>query len=105
EVNNLLFSSFLTQAAMGSASAAPGSRELNLVDTHEGTDLLFEVLTVPISALGDGAIMSVLRDITDLKRAVSELEVQYRRSRVAEHKSRLERDRDRKSTRLNSSHV
>lgn len=93
EVNNLLFSSFLTQAAMGGASAAPGSRELNLVDTHEGTDLLFEVLTVPISALGDGAIMSVLRDITDLKRAVSELEVQYRRSRVAEHKSRLERDR------------
>src|SRR5690606_3080223 len=86
-------SSFLTQAAMGGASAAPGSRELNLVDTHEGTDLLFEVLTVPISALGDGAIMSVLRDITDLKRAVSELEVQYRRSRVAEHKSRLERDR------------
>ncbi|MHB1169106.1 MAG: PAS domain-containing sensor histidine kinase [Longimicrobiales bacterium] len=92
EVNNLLFSSFLTQATMA-GTAPPGARELNLVDTYEGSDLLFEVLTMPISALGEGAVMSVLRDITDLKRAVSEMEVQFRRSRVAEHKSRLERDR------------
>ncbi|HEU5208557.1 MAG TPA: ATP-binding protein [Longimicrobiales bacterium] len=93
EVNNLLFSSFLTQTAMAGGMSAPGGRELNLVDTHEGSDLLFEVLTMPIGVLGEGALMSVLRDITDLKRAVNELEVQYRRSRVAEHRSRLERDR------------
>ena len=90
EVNNLLFSSFLTQAAMPGNSAG---RELNLVDTYEGSDLLFEVLVMPLAALGDGGMMSVLRDITDLKRAVNEMEVQYRRSRVAEHRSSLERDR------------
>ncbi|MGH7443228.1 MAG: ATP-binding protein, partial [Longimicrobiales bacterium] len=95
EVNNLLFSAFLTQAQVGAlaAGADPSSRELNLVDTFEGTDLLFEVLTMPIGAVGDGVVISVLRDITDLKRAVGEMEVGFRRSRVAEHKARLERDR------------
>ena len=92
EVNNLLFSSFLTQAVMTRGSS-PAGRELNLVDTYEGSDLLFEVLVMPLIALGEGGMMSVLRDITDLKRAVNELEVQYRRSRVAEHRSGLERDR------------
>ena len=93
EVNNLLFSSFLTQAEIGGSPATPISRELNLVDTHEGTDLLFEVLALPLGALGEGSMISVLRDITDLKRAVNEMEVQFGRSRAAEHKARLERDR------------
>jgi signal transduction histidine kinase len=35
----------------------------------------------------------VLRDITDLKRALGELEVQFNRSRVVEHQARQERDR------------
>ena len=92
EVNNLLFSSFLTQAVIsGGRSAA--HRELNLVDTFDGSDLLFEVLSMPLAGMGDGSVISVLRDITDLKRAVSEMEVQFGRSRVAEHKARLERDR------------
>jgi PAS domain S-box-containing protein len=93
EVNNLLFSSFLTQAEIGGGRSMPASRELNLVDTHEGTDLLFEVLALPLGALGEGSMISVLRDITDLKRAVNEMEVQFGRSRAAEHKARLERDR------------
>jgi PAS domain S-box-containing protein len=88
QVNNLLFSSFLTQTVIGTGK--PSSRELNLVDTHEGSDLLFEVLSIPIAK---GEIISVLRDITDLKHAVSEVEVQYNRSRVAEHEARQERDR------------
>ena len=89
QVNNLLFSSFLTQTVIGKGK--PGSRELNLVDTREGSDLLFEVLSIPMSNGAD--IISVLRDITDLKHAVSEVEVQYNRSRVAEHEARQERDR------------
>ncbi len=93
DVNNLLYSSFLTQAAISGMPATPGARELNLVDTYEGTDLLFEVLAMPIAALGEGAVMSVLRDITDLKRAVGEMESQFSRSRVAEYGARLERDR------------
>jgi PAS domain S-box-containing protein len=93
EINNLLFSSFLTRSAIGAADA--DSRELNLVDPSEGGDLLFEVLTtsLPPSLAGDQAMASVLRDVTDLKRATTELEHQFNRLRHAEAKSRRERDR------------
>jgi PAS domain S-box-containing protein len=90
QINNLLFSSFLTQSVIGGQRT---SRELNLVDTQEGSDLLFEVISVPLGGAADGRVISVLRDITDLKRAVGELEVQFNRSRVAEHETRQERDR------------
>jgi PAS domain S-box-containing protein len=90
QINNLLFSSFLTQSIIGPASVG---RELNLVDTEEGSDLLFEVISLRYGGSVDGLIISVLRDITDLKRAVTELEVQFRRSRAAEHETRQERDR------------
>ena len=92
QVNNLLFSSFLTQTLIGSGRAA--ARELNLVDTQEGSDLLFEVLSVPLeNTTGQMTVISVLRDITDLRHAVTEVEVQFNRSRVAEHEARQERDR------------
>jgi PAS domain S-box-containing protein len=92
QVNNLLFSSFLTQSAIG--AGPPAARELNLVDTQEGSDLLFEVLSVPLAGGGvEASVISVLRDITDLRHAVGEVEVQYNRSRVAEHEARQERDR------------
>ena len=92
EVNNLLFSSFLTQTLIGSGRGS--ARELNLVDTQEGSDLLFEVLSVPVEQRnGQITVISVLRDITDLRHAVTELEVQFNRSRVAEHEARRERDR------------
>ncbi|MEO5511065.1 MAG: ATP-binding protein [Longimicrobiales bacterium] len=89
QVNNMLFSSFLTQTVIGPRRTT--SRELNLVDTAEGSDLLFEVLSIPVP--GGTDTISVLRDITDLKHAVGEVEVQYNRSRVAEHEARQERDR------------
>ncbi len=93
EINNLLFSSFLTRSATGGVE--PGGRELNLVDPFEGEDLLFEVLStsLPASLLGEGAMVSVLREVTDLKRAATELEHQFKRMRQAELKSRRERDR------------
>jgi PAS domain S-box-containing protein len=91
QINNLLFSSFLTQTA--TSPEPPGSRELNLVDTNDGSDLLFEVLSRPLALTEEGALISVLRDITDLKRALGELEVQFNRSRVVEHQARQERDR------------
>ncbi|MBI4409770.1 MAG: PAS domain S-box protein [Gemmatimonadetes bacterium] len=92
QVNNLLFSSFLTQGVISTGEAP--SRELNLVDPTDGSDLLFEVLSAPLpmAAVRGGAVISILRDITDLKRAVAELEDQFRRSRVAEHRAREERD-------------
>ena len=92
EVNNLLFSSFLTQTVIGGRSSR--TRELNLVDPTDGSDLLFEVIVMPLEiSQGEPGVVSILRDITDLKRALTELEVQFNRSRVAEHRSRQERDR------------
>lgn len=92
EVNNLLFSSFLTQTLIAGPQAR--SRELNLVDPSDGSDLLFEVLVLPLEiSPNEPGVVSILRDITDLKRALTELEVQFNRSRVAEHRSRAERDR------------
>jgi PAS domain S-box-containing protein len=93
EVNNLLFTSYLAKAMMG--GSAGGARELNLVDPDEGSDLLFEVLTHPLGArVGpEDAVLSVLRDVTDLRRASHELERQVQRVRQGEIKARGERDR------------
>jgi PAS domain S-box-containing protein len=95
EINNLLFTSHLSKAAMGAKESA-GSRELNLVDPDEGTDLLFEVLTHRLGP-GDGgetgSTVSVLRDVTDLRRAANELERQVQRVRLAEIDAKRERDR------------
>jgi PAS domain S-box-containing protein len=96
EINNLLFTSHLSKAAMGAKETA-GSRELNLVDPDEGTDLLFEVLTHQLGG-GDGdptgsSTISVLRDVTDLRRAANELERQVQRVRLAEIDAKRERDR------------
>ena len=94
ELNNLLFTSFLAKAVMtGSIQAGP--RELNLVDPDEGNDLLFEVIAHPLGErVGpEDAVLSVLRDVTDLRRAANELERQIQRVRLAEQKSSSERDR------------
>jgi PAS domain S-box-containing protein len=93
ELNNLLFTSYLAKAMMG--GSATGARELNLVDPDEGSDLLFEVLTHPLGArVGpEDAVLSVLRDVTDLRRASYELERQVQRVRQSETKARGERDR------------
>ncbi len=96
EMNNLLFTSFLSRAAMvGSGLRGSDARELNLVDPDEGGDLLFEVLAHPLGErVGpEDAVLSVLRDVTDLRRASHELERQVQRVRQAELKAAGERDR------------
>jgi len=94
ELNNLLFTSFLSKAAMTGGHQS-GPRELNLVDPDEGNDLLFEVLAHPLGErVGpEDAVLSVLRDVTDLRRAANELERQVQRVRQAEVTVRGERDR------------
>jgi PAS domain S-box-containing protein len=92
QMNNLLFSSFLTQSVISHRQTKP--RELNLVDPSDGSDLLFEVLPAPMpQASPDGGFLSILRNITDLKRAVTELEAQFQRSRIAEERVREEWER------------
>jgi PAS domain S-box-containing protein len=94
EINNLLFSSFLSKAVL-TGGIKHTARELNLVDPHEGSDLLFEVLAHPLppSISREGSYVSVLRDVTDLKRASIELERQFNRVRVTEMEATRERDR------------
>jgi PAS domain S-box-containing protein len=94
ELNNLLFTSFLSKAAMTGGHQS-GPRELNLVDPDEGNDLLFEVLAHPLGEriAARDAVLSVLRDVTDLRRAANELERQVQRVRHAEMTVRGERDR------------
>ena len=94
EINNLLFTSFLARSVMTGGTPA-SARELNLVDPDEGTDLLLEVLTHPLSETGPhgGRVLSVLRNVTDLRRAAHELERQVQRGRLAEMDATRERDR------------
>src|SRR5207237_10818619 len=94
ELNNLLFTACRAKAVMMRGPTS-GARELNLVDPDEGNDLLFEVLAHPLSErVGpDDAVLSVLRDVTDLRRAANELERQVERVGLAEMKASSDRDR------------
>jgi PAS domain S-box-containing protein len=94
EINNLLYSSFLSKAVLA-GDIGTGPRELNLVDPTEGTDLLFVVLAHPLpeEIARRGSYLSVLRDVTDLKQASSQLELQYHRVRMTEQQASRERDR------------
>lgn len=92
QMNNLFFSSALASRMVGPAAA--GARELILVDPEDGSDLLVELLTSPTGVGGDeSAVVSVLRNVTDLWRARLELEENYRRLGVTEATMRAERNR------------
>jgi signal transduction histidine kinase len=91
EMNNLFFSSALASRMAGTPA---GAREVVLADPEDGSDLLYELLTSPIGTQPEeGAVVSVLRNVTDLWRARQELEENYRRLRVTEATMRAERNR------------
>src|SRR5215210_1671743 len=89
-LNNMLFS-----AALFNAEGSEQSRkELLLVDPTDGQDLLFEVLSTPVKIrFGEAGVVSILRNVTDLRRASEEIEENYRKLRAAEVEARAERDR------------
>lgn len=90
-LNNVLFEAARPSRAGWVETAR---RELFLVDPSDGTDLLFELLSAPAAGThGRGAVVSVLRNVTDLRRATDELETNYRRLQLIEAESRAERDR------------
>ena len=89
-LNNMLFSSALAQAGMEEGAR----RELLVVDPVDGSDLLFELMSAVMSDPREGSVVvSILRNITDLRRASEEIEENYRKLRVAEAAARAERDR------------
>ena len=91
ELNNMLFSAALSRSAVEGTAEA---RELLLVDPSDGSDLLFEVLSTTVEDPREGTgVVSVLRNITDLRRATEQIEENYQKVRVAEAAVRAERDR------------
>src|SRR4030095_11869973 len=69
-------------------------REVLLVDPADGSDLLFELLSTVVSDPREGtAVVSILRNVTDLRRAMEEVADNYRRLLMAEADVRSTRDR------------
>ena len=92
ELNNMFLSAALWRIAVGTAEVRP--QELLVVDPVDGSDLLFELLGTVVHDPREGTgIVSVLRNVTDLRRATEELSENYRRIRMAEAEVRAERDR------------
>jgi signal transduction histidine kinase len=92
ELNNLLFSAALSSLAV---SGSEHSRDLTLVDAIEGEEVLFEAVSAATHGR-DGrqtGMVTVMRDVTDLRRADEELRSNYERLRGAEEAVRQERDR------------
>ncbi len=92
ELNNMFLSAALWRIAVGAGQVTP--QELLVVDPVDGSDLLFELLGTVVHDPREGTgIVSVLRNVTDLRRATEELSENYRRIRLAEAEVRAERDR------------
>jgi signal transduction histidine kinase/PAS domain-containing protein len=91
-MNNMLLSSALSSKAIEETGAA--RRELLLVNPVDGSDLLFELLsTVAEDPRHGTGVVSILRNVSDLRRASEEIEENYRRLGVAEAQARAESDR------------
>lgn len=92
ELNNLLFSAALSSML---SSGTDAQSDLTLVDTVEGEEMLFEAVSAPTYG-PDGAqigTVTVMRDVTDLRRADRDLHANYDKLREAEETVRQERDR------------
>jgi signal transduction histidine kinase len=91
EFNNLLFSAALSSMVV---SASDSSRDLTLVDVMEGEEVLFEAVCAPtfVSQSRTGMV-TVMRDVTDLRRADQEVRANLEKLRAAEEVVRQDRDR------------
>jgi PAS domain S-box-containing protein len=91
-MNNMLLSSALSSKAIEETGAT--RRELLLVNPVDGSDLVFELLsTISEDSRQGSGVVSILRNVTDLRRASEEIEENYRKMRIAEVQARAESDR------------
>jgi PAS domain S-box-containing protein len=91
-LNNMFLSAALSQHAIEEPSLL--GRELLLADPADGSDLFFEFANTVFSDVHEGTgVVTVLRNVGDLRRTTQELEENYRRLRFAEEEVRAERDR------------
>jgi PAS domain S-box-containing protein len=93
KMNDLLFSAYLSSATVSSSELI--QRDITLVDPLEGSDIHFEVISTPaINARGEPlGLVSIFRDVTDLREANEELARNFDKLQQAESESRRERDR------------
>lgn len=93
KMNDLLFSAYLSSATVSSSEVI--QRDITLVDPIEGSDIHFEVISTPAAnARGEPlGLVSIFRDVTDLREANEELARNFSKLQHAEADSRRERDR------------
>ncbi len=91
-MNNMLLSSALSSKAIEEMGAT--RHELLLVNPVDGSDLLFELLsTVTENSRKGTGVVSILRNVSDLRRASDEIQDNERKLRLAEVQARAESDR------------
>jgi signal transduction histidine kinase len=92
ELNNLLFSAALPSLLAAGRDSHP---DITLVDAIEGDEMIFEAVSAP--TYGPGGVqlgtVTVMRDVTELRRADLELRRNYQRLSDAEEVVRQDRDR------------
>ena len=93
KMNDLLFSAYLSSAAVSFLDVI--QRDITLVDPLEGSDIHFEVISTPaLNARGERlGLVSIFRDVTDLREANEELARNFTKLQQAESEARRERDR------------
>jgi nitrogen-specific signal transduction histidine kinase len=95
QMNNFLFTAALSTSNLEQNAAGRSARDVTLVDPIEGTELLFEMRTLPATNYFNGArgTIAVLTNITDLRHATEQVTQNVHRLHTAEEEIRLERDR------------
>src|SRR3989442_8615697 len=93
-MNNFLFTAALSTWNL-ERGAATTSREVPLVDSIEGTELIYEVITTPATnvRVGMRGTVSVLKNVTDIRHISEQLARGEQRLQTAEEEVRIERDR------------
>jgi len=93
KMNDLLFSAYLSSATVSSSEVI--QRDIPLGDPNRGFDNQFEVIPTPAAnARGEPlGLVSIFRDVTDLREANEELARNFVKLQHAEAESRRERDR------------
>ncbi len=92
QMNNLLFSAALSSMVVSGSDA---SRDLTLVDVMEGEEVLFEAVCAPTFTRDNTrtGMVTVMRDVTDLRRADQEVRDNLDKLGAAEEIVRQDRDR------------
>jgi PAS domain S-box-containing protein len=93
KMNDLLFSAYLSSATVSSSEVV--QRDITLVDPIEGSDIHFEVISTPAAnSRGEPlGLVSIFRDVTDLREANEELARNFVKLQQAQADSTRERDR------------